>query len=310
MEFEYPIHMIGDKKFEQLVALICQEILGTGTIIFADTKDGGRDGRFTGEAQKYPSSVKGWDGKIIIQAKHTIKIAGSCSDSDFNTQLKGEYPKLKKLLESGEIDYYLLFTNRQLTGMRSAQLKEEISKQVTLVDHEVIGKETINVWLNKYPQIPDLVGLNKYLLPLQFYEEELKELIVYFKAHLDSLSELVEKKEVDNTRIGLEEKNKKNKLSEEYFNSIIQQSLSYFNQIDQFLKDPKNKELLEAYKDTVQELNSKIISTRSQFNAFESIFDYLYEYILNKNSEELKKGRRLIYIFLHYMYYNCDIGVK
>lgn len=42
-----------------------------GVVSFTPGKDGGKDGKFTGQANKYPSEVKFWNGKFIIQAKHT-----------------------------------------------------------------------------------------------------------------------------------------------------------------------------------------------------------------------------------------------
>ena len=84
----YPLYNLDDKEFEQLVALICEHILGIGTIVFADGKDGGRDAKFTGKANKYPSEREPWSGKFIIQAKHTSKPVASCSDSNFQTILK------------------------------------------------------------------------------------------------------------------------------------------------------------------------------------------------------------------------------
>ncbi len=47
MNIKYPLHYLDDKEFENLVALICEKILGTGTIVFSDGKDGGRDALFT-----------------------------------------------------------------------------------------------------------------------------------------------------------------------------------------------------------------------------------------------------------------------
>ncbi len=47
MNIKYPLHYLDDKEFENLVTLICENILGTGTIVFSDGKDEGRDALFT-----------------------------------------------------------------------------------------------------------------------------------------------------------------------------------------------------------------------------------------------------------------------
>ena len=92
MNQKYPLHNLNDKDFEDLSALICKKILGTGTVVFSTGKDGGRDAKFTGKANNFPSEEPPWDGKFIIQAKHTTNPIASCSDSEFQTILKKELP--------------------------------------------------------------------------------------------------------------------------------------------------------------------------------------------------------------------------
>jgi hypothetical protein len=60
--------------------MICQEILGCGLIEFSKGKDGGRDGKFIGTANQFPSEKDTWNGKFIIQAKHTENAIATCSD--------------------------------------------------------------------------------------------------------------------------------------------------------------------------------------------------------------------------------------
>ena len=98
---KYPLENLTDKDFEDLVALICEQILGMGTVIFSVGKDGGKDGKFQGKANKFPSEVAPWDGKIIIQAKHTQRTNASCSDSAFKRILKNDvFPAVKKLSDN------------------------------------------------------------------------------------------------------------------------------------------------------------------------------------------------------------------
>jgi hypothetical protein len=56
-------------------------------------------------------------------------------------------------------------------------------------------------------------------------------------------------------------------------------------------------------------LKQKIFVNRSEFDAFDNIFAFLYEEIQIKR-DALKGKRKLISILLHYMYFNCDIGSK
>jgi len=130
---KYPLENLTNKEFEQLVALICDQILGFGTVVFSVGKDGGKDAKFSGKANNYPSKAEPWNGKIIIQAKHTQRYGASCSDSDFKRIIKSEVmPAISKLVKNNEIDYYLLFTNRKLVEFKMEKLKKTLMKRQIL----------------------------------------------------------------------------------------------------------------------------------------------------------------------------------
>ncbi len=74
---KYRLDRLHPDTFEELVIRICRDLLGKGVIGFAKGKDGGRDGRFEGTAQHYPSTSVPWKGKFIIQAKHTTNSEAS-----------------------------------------------------------------------------------------------------------------------------------------------------------------------------------------------------------------------------------------
>ncbi|HED07317.1 MAG TPA: hypothetical protein ENI57_04285 [Ignavibacteria bacterium] len=52
----YPLENLKDTEFEKLVALICERILGLGTIVFSK----GKDAKFEGKANKFPSEREPW----------------------------------------------------------------------------------------------------------------------------------------------------------------------------------------------------------------------------------------------------------
>ena len=85
----FPLHDLNNEEFENLTVLICKKLLGEATTPFALGRDGGRDGSFEGKANLYPSEAEPWDGKIVIQAKHTKKLNSSCLEiSSGNCSLK------------------------------------------------------------------------------------------------------------------------------------------------------------------------------------------------------------------------------
>lgn len=303
---KYPLENLTDKEFENLVALICKEILGTGTVVFSTGKDGGRDAKFDGVANCFPSKSSPWSGKIVVQAKHTEKINSSCSDSDFQTILKKSVlPSIEKLKSLNKVDFYLLFTNRKLSGIQDAKI-EDILDENTEITNRVIGIETIDLWLKEYPRITRILNLNKLLLPLNFNENDLKEIINTFNKILGEEEKTIPT--IPENR-DIETKNELNKLSEEYFNSVIKKNLIYFDQIRDFLTDEINSEYLNKYENTIDDINEEIVVHRDEYEKFEEILNFLYKFIV-ENNPELSQNRRLVRVFLHYMYYNCDIGVN
>lgn len=98
----YQYFNLDNSRFENLVIAICKEILGQGVQGFSVGRDGGKDGEFNGKADNYPSKQGAWEGKIIIQAKHTQDINKHFLEPDFfsensNTNiLAQEVIKVKK----------------------------------------------------------------------------------------------------------------------------------------------------------------------------------------------------------------------
>ncbi|MFD1156430.1 hypothetical protein [Roseovarius aestuarii] len=79
---------LSDDQFEQVLMALGQRLFGVGLVGFAKGKDGGKDSKFHGTAERYPSSASPWTGSTIIQAKHTNGINASFSDKDFFNPVK------------------------------------------------------------------------------------------------------------------------------------------------------------------------------------------------------------------------------
>jgi len=312
---DFRLENINDADFERLVNTICQKILGTGVVEFSPGKDGGRDGKFTGTAQNYPSTKDNWTGKFIIQAKHTENYLASCSGNDFDKIVDDEINKIKKLKINGEIDNYLLFTNRKYSGVKGERLLKKIIKETGIENCAIIGKETINnQFLNSNKDVVKQYRLDINHIQFDFSDEEIKDIILAFKSQLPEIKteikEEVDKLKQDFTLIDKKEKNKKNKLSEEYFNEfIVGESLMDFDKIEKFLYNPMNENLKDYYFDTAYELNQLISLKRDDFDLFEEIFVFIYKLICD-GSTSLKGSKRHVMVFLHYMYYECLIGKK
>lgn len=309
----YDIHLLeGSTAFEGLVISICHDILGIGAHTFSTGKDGGRDSKFEGTATKYPSTTSPWQGKFIVQAKFTESAVASCSDSAFKNQLKNEeLPRIKKLIEINDLDAYIIFTNRKLTAGTHHSLQEWLRGELNVDNVDIHGVEDLCAWLSANKDIVDQFKIDRGAKQIRFYEKDIKDLIITFNKDKTELAKTVENNfDFSDKFLDKQEKNVKNNLSAVYFEHIKSNSLAYFDEINKFLNDPKNSALLELYKQTVVELQHKITISREDFDKFEDILDVLYQYILDKNQSELSSRRALIQVFLHFMYFNCDIGIK
>jgi hypothetical protein len=305
---QFPLEELRPTDFEKLVVLICERILGTGTINFTEGIDGGRDAVFKGRADHFPSSSNPWEGKIVIQAKHFKNPLRSCSDSVFKGKLRKEVNgPLKKLVAGDQLDYYLLFTNAKLGGNTFAGLTDFIDSNL-VIENRIIGVERILFWLDEYPEIVKTMDLNNLLMPLQFYPEDLKDIILKFSTVSGQVAQEAEKKKLQFRSMALERKNELNRLSKEYFDFIKEKSLAHFNQIKVFLNNPLNRKYLKYYENTTADLQAKIIVKRSEYHQFEELLEELIDFVFHAYPE-MRDERNLIRVFLHYMYSNCDIGL-
>lgn len=303
---KYPLNYQNEDDFENLVTLICKKILGEGVIPFTKGRDGGKDGRFTGTANCFPSENDPWKGNIIIQAKHTEKIQASCSDSDFNKIIGDEIDKIKKLKSKGEVDYYLLFTNRKLTGGADSIIVKRI-KDETGIENNLIAEEKIQQYLIQFPDVVKMAGLNKLLMPLEFDDSDIRDVVLAIK---DALKAKDVRPIIDFSKPELTKKNELNNLSEDYFSNVIQSEFADFSRIESFLSDPINEEVKEGYEDAISDLNAKITIHRDKYGGFEEIIDDVYDKVIGQSGDSLKGNKRLVRTLLHYMYCKCDIGKK
>ncbi len=114
----------------------------------------------------------------------------------------------------------------------------------------------------------------------------------------------------DFTCINIEEKNKKNGISEEFYKECIQEKVCHFGKIDQFLKNPKYEAYKNKFFGIVESLKPKVLNAlqdgKNMQYILSTLFDYFYE--TNQNCDDDKKP--LIMILAYYMYHNCYIGRK
>lgn len=310
---DYFLYHLNYTEFEELVATICKYWLGEGVGRFAEGKDGGRDARFNGKADRYPSESGSWDGKIVIQAKHTKTPNASCSDSDFQTNFKdadkGECPKIKRLMDEGLLSHYMVFTNRKLTGGADEKVLKAISS-LGMEDAVIVGLEDIDQFLHSHPEIARSLPSRAYQRPFEFDATDMVEVIAGLGevitdtgSKFESVSdlELVNKKKV---------KNKVNNMSASYYQTVVVDGfMALFPDMKSFLENERNAHYRGMYHDIADELRQKIVLFRDQFDRFEEVLVYLYDEV-RTTKPELAGRRRYITFLLCYMYFDCDIGER
>ena len=311
---QYPFENLNDEEFENLIIRIAKELLGVGCKTFSAGKDGAKDGWFEGKAENYPSKNSPWSGKFNLQAKHTKNYNSSCSDNDFyinqSSVLNKEIVRLKEVMKTTPFDNYIIFTNRKLTGSTHPTIIEMLRNELGIKNVEIIGREQIDTYLNDYPQIAHQFGLSKFQAPLRFYEKDLKKVIIIFSQQSKAIVTEANNYITSFTIIEKEKKNELNNLSKEYFDFIIKHSLQYFGEIEKFLRNPNNIDYQKMYSKTVGDLQEVIIIDRTHFNKFEHILKHLNDYIVQNNEDILIDLRDIVRVFIHFMYFNCDIGKK
>lgn len=310
---KYAYEDLSEDQFEQLVVLLCRHLLGMGVQGFAKGVDGGRDAKFIGVAQLLPSKAAPWNGTVIVQAKHTNGYNRSFSEGDFfnlksaNNVIGKEVPRIKKLRDGKQLDHYMLFANRKLTGNAESDIREHIAKSCALPVSSIIlcGLELLESWLKEFPDVPGKAKLDPIDSPLIVSPDDLSEVVQALARHMDEAATILDSPPTPRTPY--ETKNKVNGMSAEYATALRKRYLKETAQVKVFLAAPENEELLRMYESVVEEFQFKIISKRKDYQSFDEVMEYLLDLLFNRDPL-LSANKRLTRVMLFYMYWNCDIG--
>ncbi len=305
----YRLHELNWQEFEQLCSRICIKILGTGFINFAHGKDGGRDGKFEGKAESFPSKSKPHEGKFIVQAKYTDIPAEICSNKKFDKILEKELPKIATLVANKELDHYIMFTNRKLTAGAEEKLRKKVLKEVNgLKSFTIWGTERIHLFLDNNKDLHNDFGFDQPRTPFHFAPEDLEKLIKGFRKQVPKDKS---KNSIPQDFLFPERKykDKLNNVSKEYADHIDEDSAKHFTKIYKFLTNPRNEDLKEIYEATAYDLKGQIIAKGREYEYFDEVIEDILEDARSKwkchgvDQQSLK-------IFIHFMYCSCDIGRK
>lgn len=310
---KYAYEDLGGAQFERLVVFVCRKLLGAGVQGFAAGPDGGRDARFAGTAELYPSRNSPWRGTTIAQAKHTNGINRSFSETDFysrdseNTVIGHEIPRIQRLRASGELDNYILFSNRRLSATAEAEIRRGLSERCEIPPGSIAfcGLEQLESWLKEYPEIAVHAELSLVDSPLIVSPDELADIVEAFARQRDTVFDVEDDPPVPRVRFDV--KNRINGMTLGYAREQRKRYLRETAQISRFLAAPENESILGLYETVVDEFQLKIFARRRDFPDFDRVLEYLTDLLFSRDPV-LRRNKRLTRTMLFYMYWNCDIG--
>ena len=305
----FDLTSLYNDQFEDLVIALCIEILmGVGVQKYASGKDRGIDARFVGKSKLFST-----EGIHIIQAKHSNSPVSTFSDNSFfknrDSIINCEIPKIRKLYEEQELDFYILFSNRKLTAGSAIDIKNHIANATSISKNSImlIGSEIIYEHLRTNPDIPIKYNIDGFYSSIGVVPDELMNVIEAFAKVLKPLDSCDHDQKPK--AIKLCNKNKINGLSDSYFDYIKQTSYRYFDEIEKFLRNPLCLSYKTSYMESAEHLQSRVLAELSNGKTMDDILNAVYENLLNGNNY-LLENKKLAKIFLHFMYCYCDIGKK
>ncbi len=310
----YAYEDLSSGQFEELIVFLCQGLLGIAVQRFSDGPDGGRDAKFVGTAQIYPSKTNPWTGTTIIQAKHTNGSNRSFSESDFfstsstNTVIGKETPRIKNLRVNEQLDHYMLFANRRLSANTESGIRKHIADKCVIPMESIYlcGSEQLETWLKSFPEIPKLIDLDPVDSPLIVSPDDLADVVQALAHQRSTVSAVLD--DPPAPRVSYEQKNVLNNMTADYAKEQRRRYLKETPKIRSFLAAPENLELMRQYESVADEFQIKIIAHRTDYQTFDRVMEYLVNLLFGRDPD-LRRHKRLTRVMLFYMYWNCDIGV-
>lgn len=214
------------------------------------------------------------------------------------------------MFAKGQIDHYMLFANRSLTGGAKPIITEFLATEtgLTIDDIAVFGEDDLDYYLSRYSYIPSMSNIN--LEPLNHAPaldlHSLSEVIGHFSAVFDDTK--THREFLPVARTSYEQKNQLNNLRSDTAKQLERNYLRYVWQIKDFLNNPQNRNLQDFYQNAIEEFQLQyIIPKQRELEFFDDIFNELVKYLMARDYV-LRTNTRLTRMMVFYMYWNCDIG--
>ncbi len=246
-------------------------------------------------------------------SKHTNGYNKYFNESDFYSRtgtsnvIAKEIPRIKKLRDGKQLDHYMLFANRRLSGNAESEIRAHVAKKCGIPEASIYlcGVEQLESWLKRFPEAAQLAGLDPIDSPLIVSPDELAEVIEALAIQRKVFRRALD---IPVPRVTYEDKNRINKMSAAYAKEQRTRYLKETPQISEFLADPDNLDLQRKYGTVIEEFQLQIVAKRKDYQTFDDVMNYLAQ-LLFERDVILRRNKRLTRAMLFYMYWMCDIGI-
>ncbi len=101
---------------------------------------------------------------------------------------------MKALFERGELDYYMLFSNRRCTGVTEEEVRKYIASSTGLPENKIrlYDESELDRLIKRFPKAVDRACLNPGKSPPQIDPTNLAEIIARLANYKGQLDELME----------------------------------------------------------------------------------------------------------------------
>lgn len=212
-----------------------------------------------------------------------------------------KYSTLRMLLLQNKKQYTTNFNTENLFNLEIIDFKD-LSNEFRKCDENLL--KNISACIERNLNIKELTK-NNFTNEINICTEDIKNIIDVFCKYKENINKKLDSRTNYNVYPGIKDKNKFNNLSEEYYEQFILPHLPSFKLLDDFFKNPRNKAYMDKYYDISTDIKGKLLVFNTKYNNFDEAINLIYD-IVTANEEI--NNKRIIYILLHYMYCQCDIG--
>jgi hypothetical protein len=145
--------------------------------------------------------------------------------------------------------------------------------------------------------------------PLRFGWDDLRSVVVGLHEALSTgIGDQAAQYDLSST--DLDDKNRLNEVSAEYFDYMKTHQEPYFAQIQAFLSSPSNTRVSVLYFEVVDELRRKLALRKAEYGGFANMLDQFQQAAIDNAPAAFRGRRALLSALISFMYFNCDIGKK